>query len=132
LIGKISAMVVAVAVTGGCRAILCSAAEVTGKVADRSGAAVPGVAVSVKNQAGTTVGSAISDSAGNYAIHDLGAGTYTFVVKGQTAVAYVADDGLTVDWGVAPDAPAIAVARRGAGKDGNRGDPAVAPGSTKK
>ena len=124
-------MVVAVAATFGYRNVLCSAAEVTGKVGDRSGAAVPGVIVSVKDRTGTQVGSAISDSAGNYAVHDLGAGMYTFVVNGQTAVAYVAEDGLTVDWGVAPGAPAIAIARRGAGKSGNRGDGAVAPDSTK-
>jgi hypothetical protein len=130
LIVKISAMVVAVAVTCGCGDVLCSAAEVTGRVADRSGAAVPGVTVSVKNQTGTQVGSAISDSAGNYTIHDLGAGTYTFVVNGQTAVAYVAEDGLTVDWGVAQGGPAIAIAHRVVDQRGNRGDPAVAPGST--
>jgi len=99
------------------------AAEVAGKIADRSGAPVPKVTVSVKNKAGVQIGSGISDATGRYAIRNLDAGIYTFVVNGQTAVAYVDADGLTVDWGIAYDAPAIAVARRGIeqGENGSGG-----------
>jgi carboxypeptidase family protein len=109
-VGAIGVVVSAFFVFSG---TVCRAAEVAGKIADRSGAPVPGAAISVKNQAGTQIGSGVSDTGGRYAIHSLDAGIYTFVVNGQTAVAYVGTDGLTVDWGLARDAPAIAVARRG-------------------
>lgn len=109
--------------------MICRAAEVAGKIADRSGAPVPKVTVSVKNQAGSQIASGISDAAGRYTIGNLDAGIYTFVVNGQTAVAYVGADGLTVDWGIAHDAPPIAVAQRGIerGDHGGSGRPVPRP-----
>ncbi len=92
-----------------------SAAEVAGKVADAGGAPIAGIAISARNAANARVARAISDSSGRYTMHDLTPGTYTFSASGQTAVAYVEADGLTVDWGIAPSAPAIAIAHRGIG-----------------
>ena len=48
-----------------------------------------------------------------YAIHGLAPGTYTMMLKGQTAVAYVGDQGITVDWGIAANSQVIAAARQG-------------------
>jgi hypothetical protein len=91
------------------------AAEVAGKVADAGGAPIAGIEISARNAANAQVARVISDSSGRYTIHDITPGTYIFSASGQTAVAYVAADGLTVDWGIAPSAPAIAIARRGVG-----------------
>ena len=90
-------------------------ADIVGTVADTSGAPIPGVTVSVGSQTGTHVGTATSDSLGRYAIRGLQPGTYTFSARGQSAVSYVGDNGLTVDWGVPSNAPPIATAHAGSG-----------------
>ncbi|HEY2663317.1 MAG TPA: hypothetical protein VGI47_03185, partial [Candidatus Binataceae bacterium] len=59
------------------------------------------------------VGSGVTDENGQYVIHGLVPGTYTLISKGQSAVAYVGDQGLTVDWGIAPNSQMIAAARQG-------------------
>ncbi|MDO8431612.1 MAG: carboxypeptidase-like regulatory domain-containing protein [Candidatus Binatus sp.] len=110
---NLSLLVLGVAAVGGIATAHCFAAEVVGRVADAGGAPIAGVAVAIKNPAGIQIGSALSDSSGRYAIHDLAPGIYTFMAGGQTAVSYVDADGLTVDWGIAPSAPAIAIAHRG-------------------
>ena len=88
-------------------------ADIVGRVGDASGAAVPGVTVSVGTRTGTQVGTAISDSLGRYAIHGIQPGTYTLSARGQSVVSYVSQDGMTVDWGIAPNAPVIATAHPG-------------------
>ena len=88
-------------------------ADIVGTIVDSSGVPIPGVAVSVGTRAGTKVGTATSDSLGRYAMRGIPPGTYTLSTKGQTAVSYLGKDGLTVDWGLAPNAPAIATARPG-------------------
>src|SRR5882757_9010540 len=98
--------------------ISISAAEVVGKVTDPAGAPIAGVEVVVQTQSngeqkGVRITSAISDSSGRYEIHGVMPGAYTFVAGGQTAVCYVEKKGVTIDWGIAPNAPAIAFARRG-------------------
>ena len=72
-----------------------------------------GVTVAVQNQSGAAVGSGVTDETGQYVIHGLVPGTYTFISKGQSAIAYVGDQGLTVDWGIAPNSQIIAAARQG-------------------
>lgn len=86
-------------------------ADIVGTVGDPSGTPISGVAVSAGTQDGMQVGSATSDSFGRYTIRGIQPGTYTLSVRGRSAVSYVGQDGLTVDWGVAPNAPAIATAR---------------------
>ena len=97
-------------------AIAASSADIVGTIVNTTGAPVTGVTVSVQNQAGAAIGSGVTDETGQYVIHGLVPGTYTFISKGQSAVAYVGDQGLTVDWGIAPNSQIIAAARQGTGQ----------------
>lgn len=94
-------------------AMAASSANIVGTIVNPAGAPIAGVTVSVQNQAGAAVGSGVTDAIGQYVIHGLAPGTYTMISKGQSAVAYVGDQGLTVDWGVAPNSQIIAAARQG-------------------
>ena len=121
LIGAKAAMRKAGTIAGTSAALLLGlalstfGADIVGTVADPSGAPIPGVTVSVGTRTGTQVGTAISDSLGRYAMHGIQPGTYTLSARGQSAVSYVGQDGLTVDWGVAANVPTIATARPGTG-----------------
>jgi hypothetical protein len=94
-------------------AIAASSADIVGSIVNPAGAPLTGVTVSVQNQAGAAVSSGVTDESGQYVIHGLAAGTYTLISQGQTAVAYVGDQGLTVDWGIASNSQVIAAARQG-------------------
>jgi hypothetical protein len=94
-------------------AMVVSSADIVGTIVNPAGAPIAGMTVSVQNQAGAAVGSGVTDETGKYAIHGLVPGTYTLISKGQTAVAYVGDQGLTVEWGIAPNSQIIAAARQG-------------------
>jgi hypothetical protein len=93
-----------------------SSADIVGTMVNTAGAPLTGVTVSVQNQAGAAVGSGVTDETGQYAIRGLAPGTYTLISKGQSAVAYVGAQGLTVDWGIAPNSQIIAAARQGTGQ----------------
>ena len=93
-----------------------SSADIVGTIVNPAGAPMAGVTVAVQNQSGAAVGSGVTDETGQYAIHGLVPGIYTLISKGQSAVAYVGDQGLTVDWGVAPNSQVIAAARQGTGQ----------------
>jgi hypothetical protein len=54
-----------------------TAAALRGKIADPTGALIPGVKVTVLNAQGKTVASTSSDATGNYSVTGLPAGTYT-------------------------------------------------------
>ena len=97
-------------------AVAASSADIVGTIVSTAGAPVTGVTVSVQNQAGAAVGSGVTNETGQYAIHGLVPGTYTLISKGQSAVAYVGEQGLTVDWGIAPNSQIIAAARQGTGQ----------------
>jgi hypothetical protein len=90
-----------------------SSADIVGTIVNPAGAPMTGVTVAVQNQSGAAVGSGVTDETGQYVIHGLVPGIYTLISKGQSAVAYVGDQGLTVDWGVAPNSQVIAAARQG-------------------
>jgi len=90
-----------------------SAAEIVGTIMNSAGAPVSGITVSAQNQAGATVGVSVSDGTGKYAIQGIASGIYILMAKGQTAVAYVGDQGMTVDWGIAANSQIIAAARTG-------------------
>ena len=94
-------------------AMVASSADIVGTIVNSAGAPIAGMTVSVQNQAGAAVGSGVTDETGKYAIHGLVPGTYTLISKGQSAVAYVGDQGLTVEWGSAPNSPIIAAASQG-------------------
>lgn len=57
------------------------AASITGLVVDTSGAAMPGVTITAKNDANGTTYVAVSNAAGNYAIPALLVGTYTVTAE---------------------------------------------------
>ena len=94
-------------------ATIASSADIVGTIVNLAGAAIPGITVSVQNQAGAAVGNGVTDEAGQYVIHGLMPGTYTLTAKGQSAVTYIGEQGITVNWGVAPNSQVIAVARQG-------------------
>ena len=93
--------------------MVVSSADIVGTIVNPAGAPIAGMTVSVQNQAGAAVGSGVTDETGKYAIHGLVPGTYTLISKGRSAVAYVGDQGLTVDWGIAPNSQIVAAARQG-------------------
>jgi hypothetical protein len=97
------------------------AADIVGTVTDASGQALNGSKISVADQSGRIAGNATTDQQGRYVIGGLRPGQYditldpaTANLKGDTAVSYLNDRGLTVDWAVAPSREAIATARLGA------------------
>jgi hypothetical protein len=92
-------------------------AELVGTVFNNRGVAVPGVTVSAVNSAGADAGKGVSDAHGRYAISNLISGTYKLGAMGQWVMAYIGDRGLTVNWGLAPHSPPVAVATLGTAGD---------------
>jgi hypothetical protein len=92
-------------------------ADLVGTVSNSRGEPVPGISVTVVNSAGIDSGKAISDAHGRYAISNLAPGTYKLGSSGQWVMSYVGDRGLTVNWGLAPHAAAVAVASQGTAPD---------------
>jgi hypothetical protein len=93
-------------------------ADLVGTVSNNRGEPVSGVSVSVVNSAGIDSGKAVSDAHGRYAISNLAPGIYTLGSSGQQVMSYIGDRGLTVNWGLAPHAAAVAVAKQGTAPDG--------------
>ena len=95
-------------------------ADLAGTVADAQHDPVPGAVISVKAEGAAVALQAISDSQGAYRITGLSPGLYDLALKSQsasckggTSVAYVGEQGLSVDWLCSPKAEAIALARNG-------------------
>jgi len=89
-----------------------------GSVLNSRGQAVSGVTVKVVNEKDIDAGKAISDTSGAYAIANLSPGTYKLnILPGQWVMAYIGDKGLTVNWGLAPHSPPVAVATLGTAAD---------------
>jgi hypothetical protein len=85
-----------------------------GMVFTEAGAPSAGVGILVNNTAGETVTRAITDESGAYLIQDLPLGQYNMTldplmtnVKGDTIVADLGAEGLTVNWTVSASAPAL-------------------------
>src|SRR6267378_4062785 len=113
LIASIS--IASVIVTTG-RAALC--ADLVGRVLNSRGEAVSGVTVKVVNEKDIDAGKSISDARGAYAITNLSPGTYKLnSLPGQWVMSYIGDKGLTVNWGLAPHSPPVAVATLGTAAD---------------
>jgi hypothetical protein len=87
-------------------------ADIVGRVTGQ-GTPVGGLQLSVVNQAGAQIAATTSDGNGNYSFHDIPPGTYSLSLNGQSAIAYVPPNGLTVNWGVAKKFPPVALAKQG-------------------
>jgi Carboxypeptidase regulatory-like domain len=90
------------------------AAQVVGRILNVGGEPAAHERVQLRElKSGKLVGDIYSDATGNYRIDNVKPGAYILYVRQQTGVAYVNKSGLTVDWGLAPNAPPVAVATRG-------------------
>ncbi|HVN27763.1 MAG TPA: carboxypeptidase-like regulatory domain-containing protein, partial [Candidatus Binataceae bacterium] len=109
--GKISALLLssalAIAIAPAARA-----SEIVGRVVDFGGRPIAGEQVLLRVFSSTKREQALTDAAGRYAIEGLKPGVYVLYLRGQSAVAYVDAEGLTVDWGLSLSAPPVAVATR--------------------
>jgi hypothetical protein len=113
LIASIS--IASVILTTG-RVALC--ADLVGRVLNSRGQAVSGVTVKVVNEKDIDAGKGTSDASGAYAITNLSPGTYKLnILPGQWVMSYIGDKGLTVNWGLAPHSPPVAVATLGTAAD---------------
>jgi hypothetical protein len=111
LLSLVCVFVAAISMAVG--AVSVRAADIVGVIGDANGTAVPGVEISVQDLGGKQIAKTISDAAGKYEVKGLRPGTYNLVARGQSGVLYVGDEGTTVNWGIAPGVPPVAVARRG-------------------
>jgi len=103
------------------------ASEIVGRVVDFGGRPVAGETVVLRIMSSTRRQQVLTDAQGRYAIDDLKPGVYVLYLRGQSAVAYVAGEGLTVDWGLPLSAPPVAVATRGVSKADEPHAAAAAP-----
>lgn len=106
---------------------------VAGMVGNPQGSPVAGVKIVARNSSGKVISEAVTDSRGQYAVRNLAPDRYQITLdplnspfKGQTVVAAVGTEGLTVNWMVSQVAPALATAAVGASGTGTpdegRGD----------
>jgi hypothetical protein len=96
-------------------------ATAIGVVAAPQGQTLSGIQIYAKDEAGHVVGQAATGGTGKYEIPNLQPGKYNFTldpgssgVQGQTVSSYVGQDGICLNWGVSPTAPAVATAQPGA------------------
>jgi hypothetical protein len=103
-------------------------ADVVGTVLDLQQHPVSGVNIVVQDSTGKTVGQATTDATGQYKIGGLSPNTYDYTLspgtgfKGGSAVSYLDNDGLTVNWKVSDTGDAVALAAQGS-KQQIAGDP---------
>jgi hypothetical protein len=64
-------------------------ATIRGKVADPTGALIPGVSITVSNSKGQTVATGTADAAGSYELHGVGPGTYAVTATFQGFAPFV-------------------------------------------
>jgi hypothetical protein len=95
------------------RVLPARSADIVGQVRGQGSVPVAGLQLSVENQAGVQIAVTTSDKSGSYSFHDIVPGTYSLKLNGQSAIAYVPADGLTVNWGIAKDFPPVALAKQG-------------------
>jgi len=104
--------------------------DLVGTVVDQDGHAVSGAKIVTQSPDGQPIGSAVSDSTGQYQIAGVGAGEYFISLapagtagQGQTVASYVGNGGLTVDWAVAPGVAPVASAKAGTTPVASTGNP---------
>jgi hypothetical protein len=104
--------------------------DLVGTVVDQDGHAVSGAKIVTQSPDGQPIGSAISDSNGQYQINGVNAGEYFVTLapagtagQGQTVASYVGNGGLTVNWAVAPGVAPVASANAGSSPVASTGNP---------
>ena len=90
------------------------AADLVGTVAGRDGKPIGEFQISLADAAGKKIGDVRSDSQGHYEFRNIPAGQYTLTASNRTAVSYIDDGGLTVDWGIGDGVMPLAIAFPGA------------------
>jgi len=113
LIRNLFASTVSAVVLISLSALPARCADIVGRVTVQDGAPATVLQLSVVNRAGVQVAVTTPDETGSYSFHDIAPGTYSLNLNGQSAVAYVPPDGLTVNWGISKNFPPVAMAKQG-------------------
>jgi len=98
---------------------------IVGIVVNNQESPVPGIKILAKDSSGKILGEALTDADGNYQLKNLSIGQYQLTLdpvksafQGETVVAALGSQGLTVDWIVSKSAKAIASAILGIASSG--------------
>jgi hypothetical protein len=99
---------------------------IVGSVVNNQKSPVPGIKILAKDSSGKKIlGEALTDAEGNYHLKNLSIGQYQLTLdplkspfQGETVVAALGSQGLTVDWIVSKSAKAIASASLGIASSG--------------
>src|SRR3990172_371288 len=98
---------------------------IVGSVVNNQKSPVPGIKILAKDSSGKILGEAVTDAEGNYNLKNLSIGQYQLTLdpmkapfQGETVVAALGPQGLTVDWIVSKNAKAIATATLGIASSG--------------
>ena len=99
---------------------------IVGSVVNNQRSPVPGIKILAKDSSGKKIlGEALTDAEGNYHLKNLSTGQYQLTLdplkstfQGETVVAALGSQGLTVDWIVSKSAKAIASAILGIASSG--------------
>ena len=108
-----------------------SCAEVVGLVSDLAGSPISGAVVAAKDSSGKILRQALTNPQGHYEIVGLAPGQYGYFLqvsqlgfKDGSAVAALGAKGLTMDWKVSKQDPAVAMATEGTSVEtASAGDP---------
>lgn len=99
-----------------------------GTVVDSTGKQVGGVKIVAQSPSGKVIGEVVTDNQRQYVLQNLAPGKYHLTLdplntpfKGETVLASVGAEGLTVNWAVSAVAPAMAMASPGPGAAGGTG-----------
>ena len=99
---------------------------IVGIVVNNQESPVPGIKILAKDSSGKILGEALTDADGNYQLKNLSIGQYQLTLdpvksafQGETVVAALGSQGLTVDWIVSKSARAIASATLGIASSGS-------------
>lgn len=98
---------------------------IVGSVVNAQKNPVPGIKILAKDPSGKILGEAVTNAEGYYNLENLSTGQYQLTLdplqspfQGETVVASLGPQGLTVDWIVSESARAIAVATPGIAPSG--------------
>jgi hypothetical protein len=108
-----------------------SCADVVGTVTDLAGTSISGAVITAKDTTGQVLGQSVANAQGHYNLSGLAPGHYQYFLKVSplgfkdgSAATVLGPDGLTIDWKVSNQNPAVAMATKGTSTStGLAGDP---------